>query len=276
MIFVSRFREVDILGGVVLPFEGFPDEFEDLAEGVGEFGGLDNEGLGAVGEANTHKIPARFDGCLGVIELGRHKFSRYFCCFRLKEVGKFLEEGRVDRESANARIVFFLVGIPFLEDLDDIFGCLLVHGGEESDDFLSVELLLSVAVGLSEPFRALVGEDALFLSRPLVERAEFGEEATEVSRRALGVLDDGFGRPRDIAEFVPRHADDRVFADEFLADDIGGRALEPRLLRNAIGGCGTQLEERHIGSSLLVRKADGFERGREMVHMKPVYRSFNK
>lgn len=46
MIFASRFRNADIFRCVALPFEGFPDEFEDLAEGVGEFGGLDDEGLG--------------------------------------------------------------------------------------------------------------------------------------------------------------------------------------------------------------------------------------
>lgn len=171
--------------------------------------------------------------------------------------------------------MFFFVGIPLLEDFYHVFRRVFIRFGVESDDFLSVEILLSVAVGLPEAFRALVGENALFLSRSLVERTEFGEEAAKVARRALGVLDDGFGRPRDIAEFVPRHADDRVFADEFLADDIGGRALESRLLRDAIGGCGAQLEERHIGSSLFVRKADRFERGREMVHMRPVYRSFH-
>lgn len=81
---------MDIRGGVVFAFEGFPDEFEDLSQSIGEFGGLDDEGLGAVGEANAHEIPAGFDGRLGIIELGRQVFALYHSRFRLQELLEIL------------------------------------------------------------------------------------------------------------------------------------------------------------------------------------------
>lgn len=129
---------MDILRGIVLPFEGFPDEFEDLSQSIGEFGGLDDEGLGAVGEANADEITTGFDGGFGVIELGWEIFAPDHGCFRLQKLLEIFEERCVDRETADAGLVFFFVGIPLLEDFYHVFRRVFIRFGVESDDFLHI------------------------------------------------------------------------------------------------------------------------------------------